>query len=228
MIGLMPFLPPSGGPALTLFSDTTGTTYPAGLQNGDIGVLLEGYYAGGATTGVSAISPPAGFTAIVNASSAYSTLGPGQNAEPRYYRHQGIASQRSLTAAMSGTSILSLASTRRLLVFRDPSALTVETATMKAAETTHTYAGAVNFSAQPSPILPVFAVVKCHRSGIAAPALTFDGASPAFYDLAWTGVAVRLGLLMGQQPPRSISVNLSDPGAEFTGHAMFNIRRPLT
>lgn len=61
MIGLMPFLPPSGGAALTLFSDTTGTTYPAGLQNGDMGVLLEaleidnGYSSPGLVPGLSLI-----------------------------------------------------------------------------------------------------------------------------------------------------------------------------
>lgn len=226
MIGLMPFVPPSGGAALTLFSDTTGTTYPAGLQNGDMGVLLEaleidnGYSSPGLVPGLSVLS---GWTQLVARTQGTQFTGPGENAETRYGGRRTKISSRSLTAALSSTSIGSNATARRLLVFRHPAGLTLEMPTMKVAETTSGYSGAVSFAAQPNPILPLFCVA-CAAGNPTS--LTFDGSAPSLFDVDLTGSYCRVGLLMGPQPPRSITVALGAAAGQ--EHAMFNIRRPLS
>ena len=226
MIGLMPFMPPSGGPPLTLFSDSTGSNYPAGLQNGDIGILLE--TRSFATT---AASPPGGLTAVtgmstmLNHSVPTSYLGPGQNAETKYGHYQARISQRSLTASLSGTAIGGAPTTRRLLVFRHPAALTVQAVVMKSSEFTSTYIGSVSYAAQPSPILPIFAVAAARENGVSFPALSFDGAAPTYYDLSSSGALCRIGALLGPQSPRTIAFNLGSSGAAFPNHAAYNLRR---
>lgn len=226
MIGLMPFMPPSGGPPLTLFSNSTASTYPAGLQNGDIGILLETRLI--VTTSASAVatlSAVTGMSTMVGDGGATSFTGQGQSAETKYGCYQSRISQRSLTAALSGTSIGGNPTARRLLVFRHPAALTVQAVVMKSSEFTSTYIGSVSYAAQPSPILPIFAVAAAREAGVSFPALSFDGAAPTYYDLGGTGALCRIGALLGPQSPRTIAFNLGSSGATSPNHAAYNLRR---
>lgn len=226
MMGLMPFIAPAGGSPLTLFANVTGTTYPSGLQNGDFGILMElQSEQTNFPSNDDIITVAPGFTSMVARQVQTSQSSGGSEGETTFTRRAARISRRSLTASLSGTSIGSDSAARRLLVFRHPAARTIEMITMRAEEQTNSYAASISFAAQPAPILPIFAIADAGDN--TAQSLTFDGASPTFFDLTFGTVAAcaRIGLLMGAQPPRSIAFNMG-VGANLS-HAIYNLRGPL-
>lgn len=228
MIGLMPFGRPAGAPPVALVSNTTATTYPAGLQNGDLGILMElQSEQTNFPSNDDIITVAPGFTSMVARQVQTSqSSGGGSEGDTTFTRRAARISRRSLTAALSGTSISSDSAARRLLVFRHPRAEALELITMRAAAQDNSYAASISFSAQPAPILPIFAIAD---AGDNTPqSLTFDGVSPTFFDLTFGALlaCARIGVLMGPQPPRSISFNMG-AGANLE-HGIYNLRGPLT
>jgi hypothetical protein len=169
---LLPVFSPSTGGKWELYASTVDN-YPTGLQEGDVGIVLESDYRTSLSTPAKAASVDLLYHTQVREESAFD----GKTTTTNYYRAFGRVSYKVLSPSDNGTPIGGGFAVKRVLVFRCTTPIPNPVVrTLGSQSASDVYDATTDISAWPKPCLPLLASMKLDDDGsIAAFSATVDG-----------------------------------------------------
>jgi hypothetical protein len=195
---LMPLLPPFVGAGLwELFATTTGSTYPTGLQEGDVAVFLSALAVQQTDSGYTYPPTPLTFpTGATEIASLYAS-GNGYYSSGDYYWTNSVGaavSWRTVGAAQSGAA-LGGGGASRTLIYRPTVIGSPSVAVVGSTGTGTSYSATAAFGSEPnSPVLACFVSLAIadvntrNPTSVSLPTHSFDAAAPEeTYGLPTTG-----------------------------------------